>query len=37
MESTYNNLGNLYAGHGKLAEAEVMYQRASRGIRPFSK
>jgi tetratricopeptide (TPR) repeat protein len=28
---TVNNLGNLYANQGKLAEAEAMYQRALDG------
>ena len=26
--NTVNNLGNLYKGNGKLAEAEKMYERA---------
>ncbi|KAF9695227.1 hypothetical protein EKO04_006697 [Ascochyta lentis] len=28
---TVNNLGNLYAGQGKLDEAEAMYERALKG------
>jgi len=33
---TVNNLGNLYADQGKLAEAEQMYERALRGCeKPF--
>lgn len=28
---TINNLGNLYADQGKLADAEMMYQRAQEG------
>jgi tetratricopeptide (TPR) repeat protein len=28
---TVNNLGNLYADQGKMAEAEAMYMRALRG------